>query len=630
VSRRTQLGVLLAVLAAVLTAAPFAGAKTRPHLTEAAGAIFPDRAFVVSLPSERSLRASQVDVRENGQRVTGLSLVPAGGAGGEEFGVVLAIDASESMEGKPIAGALQAAQLFVTRKAPNQQVAIVIFNSKAEVLLPFTSDAGKILQALSKPPTLAYGTHIYDAVSESIALLEEAKIAAGSVVVLSDGADTGSEATRSNLGAAAARSHVRVFTVGLRSSHFDQSVLRKLSASAFGSYSQATSIQALAQIYDELGSRLAHEYLLRYRSFIGLGQKVRVSVRVQGIPTAFRSGYATPTRGSRAPAAGFHRGFGTGFWDSAFTMLVFAVLVIGLLAGCLLLLFRPRHRSVQTRVADFVSLADPADGVKLGTGLPDRLLVSTEQSLKTTKWWTRFVEEVQLAEIKMKPAYIVIWTLLVTVALMWLFAIVFTFAGLVLALLVPFIVWGSIRRLVERKRSQFAEQLPDNLAVLASALRAGHSFVGALSVVVEDAPEPARAEFRRVVADERLGMPLEDALEVVVKRMNSEDLKQVGLVAVLQRETGGSTAEVLERVVETVRERQELRRLVRTLTAAGRMSRWVVSGLPLVLIGAIALLNPGYLKPLFEHTSGRVMVVFAALLVVAGSYVIKRIVDIKV
>jgi tight adherence protein B len=112
--------------------------------------------------------------------------------------------------------------------------------------------------------------------------------------------------------------------------------------------------------------------------------------------------------------------------------------------------------------------------------------------------------------------------------------------------------------------------------------------------------------------------------------MNSEDLKQVGLVAVLQRESGGSTAEVLERVVDTVRERQELRRLVRTLTAAGRMSRWVVSGLPLVLIGAIALLNPGYLKPLFEHTSGRVMVVFAALLVISGSYVIKRIVDIKV
>lgn len=628
-SRRTQL-ILLAVFAVVLTAAPLAAAKARPHLTEAAGATFPDRAFVVSLPSDRSLVANQVVVRENGNRVTGLSLVPAGSAGGDEFGVVLAIDASESMEGKPIAGALQAAQLFVARKAPNQQVAVVTFNSKPEVVLPFTSDAAKILQALTGRPTLAYGTHMYDAVSEAISLLAEAKIAAGSVVVLSDGADTGSQASQSQVAAAAAKSHVRVFTVGLRSAHFKQSALRNLAAAASGSYSQAASVQALSRIYNTLGSRLAHEYLLRYRSFLGLGQKVQVTVRVQGIPTAFRTGYTTPTLAS-APAAGYHRGFGTGFWDSAFTMLVFGVLVIGLLGTCLFLLLRPPHRSVQTRIGEFVSLADPSDAAQLGgAGLPDRLFVSTEQSLETSRWWKRFVEEVELAEIKMKPAYIAMWTLLVTVALMWLFAVVFTFAGLVLALLVPFIIWGVIRRKVERKRSLFAEQLPDNLAVLASALRAGHSFVGALSVVVEDAPEPAQTEFRRVVADERLGMPLETALEVVAERMNNEDLKQVGLVAVLQRESGGSTAEVLERVVDTVRERQELRRLVRTLTAAGRMSRWVVSGLPLVLIGAIALLNPGYLKPLFQHTSGRIMVVFAALLVISGSYVIKRIVDIKV
>jgi tight adherence protein B len=112
--------------------------------------------------------------------------------------------------------------------------------------------------------------------------------------------------------------------------------------------------------------------------------------------------------------------------------------------------------------------------------------------------------------------------------------------------------------------------------------------------------------------------------------MDNKDLAQVALVAALQRQTGGSTAEVLDRVVDTVRERQELRRLIKTLTAAGRMSRWVVTALPVVLLVAIALLNPGYLDPLFSHTSGRVLFVFATLLVVGGSLVIKRIVDIKV
>ncbi len=101
--------------------------------------------------------------------------------------------------------------------------------------------------------------------------------------------------------------------------------------------------------------------------------------------------------------------------------------------------------------------------------------------------------------------------------------------------------------------------MPDNLQVLASALRAGHSFVGALAVVANDAPEPARSEFQRVVGDEQLGVPIDQALHVVVERMESRELEQVALVAALQRETGGNTAEVLDRVTATIRERFELR-----------------------------------------------------------------------
>jgi tight adherence protein B len=187
-----------------------------------------------------------------------------------------------------------------------------------------------------------------------------------------------------------------------------------------------------------------------------------------------------------------------------------------------------------------------------------------------------------------------------------------------------------INRKLERRRKQFAEQLPDNLQVLASALRAGHSFVGALSVVVDDAAEPSRSEFRRIVADEQLGVPLEDAIRAVVRRMDNTDFEQVALVAALQRRTGGSMAEVLERVTDTIRERFELRRMVRTLTAQGRMSRWIVSALPVALLAAITALNPGYTQPLFTTTAGRLALGFAAVMVVTGSYVIKRIVDIKV
>jgi tight adherence protein B len=183
---------------------------------------------------------------------------------------------------------------------------------------------------------------------------------------------------------------------------------------------------------------------------------------------------------------------------------------------------------------------------------------------------------------------------------------------------------------IERKRRAFADQLPDNLDVVASGLRAGHSLVGGLSLVVNDADEPSRSEFQRVVGDEQLGIPLEDALSTVGRRMKNRDIEQVALVSSLQRETGGNAAEVLDRVIENIRERQGLRRLVRTLTAQGRLSRWIVSALPVGLLLLISAINPTYMRPLFTHTSGKVILAVGAILIVAGSLVIKRIVEIKI
>jgi tight adherence protein B len=209
----------------------------------------------------------------------------------------------------------------------------------------------------------------------------------------------------------------------------------------------------------------------------------------------------------------------------------------------------------------------------------------------------------------------------------------YLFAGalaIVVAFAVPLVSRALVNRRLRKKRRAFSDQLPDNLEVIASALRAGHSLVGALSVVVEDAAEPSRTEFRRVVADEQLGIPLEDSIGSVVRRMDNQDLDQVALVAALQRQTGGSAAEVLDRVTDTVRERAELRRLISSLTAQGRLSRWILSFLPVLLLLAISIINPGYTSPLFTESLGRALLILAGIMIVTGSLVIRKIVDIKV
>src|SRR5262249_48135505 len=123
---------------------------------------------------------------------------------------------------------------------------------------------------------------------------------------------------------------------------------------------------------------------------------------------------------------------------------------------------------------------------------------------------------------------------------------------------------------------------------------------------------------------------LDEALRVTVQRMDSRDLEQVAVVAALQRDAGGNSAEVLDRVAENIRGRQEIRRLIRTLTAQGRMARWIVSLLPVLLFLFIFLINRSYLRPLWTNTVGEVAVGLAIGFTLLGSYIIKRIIEFKV
>jgi tight adherence protein B len=630
VTRRVIASAILLSALSLLTALASAAAGTSRGLriVEAGGARFPDRAFVLTLPAKQRLRAVRVHVLENGTRVSNVSLVPVGAADRGDFGVVLVIDASNSMHGTAIADAMQAARAFAARRTAKQQLAVVTFNGTSSVLLPFTSDEATIAAALASPPPLATGTHVYDGVASALTLLRSAKIASGSVVVLSDGADTGSRLSATDAAASARQAHARIFSVGIRSKSFQSAPLKKLGLAAGGGYSEATSTAALLRIYDQLGARLAGEYLVRYRSTAGPNAKIRVKIRVDGIPGAGIGGYITPALPSAAEPAPFHRSLAASIWLSALTMFVVSLGAAALFALGVMMMVRPRRGNLRARMAQFVSLRGVA--AKDDSRLTERVFVGAERSLETTKWWARFVETLELAEIRFPAVQLLLWTFVATFLAMWLLAMLggSLLFGL-LGLGVPFAVRALIRRKVERRRADFSEQLPDNLQVLASALRAGHSLVGALSVVVEDAAEPSQSEFRRVVADEQLGVSLEDALNVVASRMDNRDIQQVGLVAALQHETGGNMAEVLDRVTETIRERFEIRRIVQTLTAQGRMTRWVVSLLPVVLLATISVLNPTYVEPLFKETFGRVLLAVAAVMLVAGSLVIKKIVDIK-
>jgi tight adherence protein B len=624
-----SLGLAFAV-AGLAASATIAATEPGVKLVEAGQSHFPFRSYVLTLPKPQALNASQVQMTENGTLVRNLSVLSAQAAKQSQFGVVLAIDASQSMKGKPIAAAMAAARAFAAHRNPNQQLGVIVFNGEVHVVVPLSTSNAEINSALSKAPRLAYGTKIYDALSAAEQQLAAAHVQGASIVLLSDGADVGSKANPTAVLNNLSANHIRTFTVGLDSPSFKPKSLETAASATNGSYTEAKSPAALAPIYDALGYQLSREYLLNYQSLAGPGAHIVVRAHVDGVPGTASSEYVTPALNVQ-PAPPYHPSTSDRILQSWWLMLLIALAAAAVFGWAIAAVARPREGTLLDRVGSFVTIRRQETEEEVTGRRRVDLLRGAEGTFEKLKWWPRFKATLELADINASPTQIVGLTLVATVLVAMVLYLLIGTLGLIIGLVAtPLVSRGAIQAKLARKRRAFADQLPDNLEVIAAGLRAGHSLVGAISAVVETADEPSHSEFRRVVAQEQLGVPLEEALNGVVVRMDSKDLDQVALVARLQRETGSSAAEVIERVIETVRSRQDLRRLVRTLTTQGRLSRWILTGIPIVLVLAIPIVNPGYMDPLFHKTSGHILLVITALMVAAGSWVIGKIVDIKI
>jgi tight adherence protein B len=192
------------------------------------------------------------------------------------------------------------------------------------------------------------------------------------------------------------------------------------------------------------------------------------------------------------------------------------------------------------------------------------------------------------------------------------------------------IPYAMLRLALRRREAKLRGQLPDVLTVMASSLRAGHSFLQALDTVAKEINEPAATEFNRVVAEIRLGRPAEDALSSMGDRIGSEDFKWAVLAINIQREVGGNLAEILDTVADTIRERDKIRRDVDTLTTEGRLSAYVLIAMPFVIALYMTLVNPEYIALLFTTGIGIVLTIVASCLMVAGIAWMRKIVDIDV
>lgn len=201
--------------------------------------------------------------------------------------------------------------------------------------------------------------------------------------------------------------------------------------------------------------------------------------------------------------------------------------------------------------------------------------------------------------------------------------------GLLFMVLTPFSAMLFLRIKASRRRAKFDSQLGDTLQMMAGGLRAGHSLLRSVDAVSQEADSPTSEEFARLVNETRLGRDLRDSMLDAARRLKSEDFDWIGQAIEIHREVGGNLAEVLDQVGETIRERSEIKGQVKSLSAEGKLSAYILVALPVGIFLYLSIANPTYTGAFYTSVLGWFMMGFSVVLLALGSFWLSRVVKIK-
>jgi tight adherence protein B len=205
--------------------------------------------------------------------------------------------------------------------------------------------------------------------------------------------------------------------------------------------------------------------------------------------------------------------------------------------------------------------------------------------------------------------------------------IMFGWAGLLLGFFIPY---GYASHMRTKRFQKFEEKFPEAIDTLSRAVRAGHAFTTALEMIATELAEPVASEFRQLYEEQKFGLPVRDALVNLTERVPLVDVKFFVTAVMLQRETGGNLAEILDNLSYVIRERFKILRQVRVHTAQGRLTMVLLMALPPTIVVFMLILNPGFIRPLFADPLGHILVVGGVTLQTLGYFVIRKIIRIQV
>lgn len=537
---------------------------------------------------------------------------------------VLALDISDSMRGARIREAKAAAKTFLGSAPADVRVGLLTFSDKVHDVIAPTTDRDRLASAIDAI-RLTRGTHVYDAVVQAVNLSGDD--GARSVLLLTDGADTGSSSSLDQAVAAAKEQETSVDVVALDQTSRDRAVLSRITAGSGGSVIRAADPTTLKSVFRAEADALSSQLLIQFPRPADASKDVELDVALAAGGTTYDDsafvslGRATadgPTTVANGKAL---IGRGAMLAGAAALGLSLTVILGVVLAGS-------RGPSApQKRISAYLGEGAPAAGP---AGLKDSAVAFTETLVKGD-FETRLSQRLNAAGITFTAAEWILLNAGIAVAAGLLGFVLGGGAMLVIGLaagaVVP-TVYLKFKR--SRRLAAFSAQLPETLTLMAGGLSAGLSMAQAVDTVVQEGHEPVAGELRRALMEHRLGITIEDTLESVADRMASEDFGWVVMAVRIQREVGGNLSEILNTVADTLREREYLRRQVKSLSAEGRLSGWMLGGLPIAMFGYMLLANREYVSLLYTTGIGIAMLVAAVAFLSVGAFAMSRIVKVEV
>lgn len=557
---------------------------------------------------------------------------------------VLAIDVSNSMRRENrFAEAQAAAKAFLTAAPEDVYIGIVTFAGSVEVAQTPSLDRDASAAVIDRLE-LSQQTRLYDG------LLQAVDTAGGegsrSLLVLSDGRDT-SETRLETVIRRIGVSKVKVDVVALGLEAEDTTLLQELADAGEGSVISTDDPQALTAVFASEAEQLASQVLITVTPpLAGVAAEGTMAVTINAggesyTDSAFVNVSAGESEGVADPStklmpveqSGLHVSRELMIGGIAAATVGFLVLLLAMLG-----VFSSRETSVEDRIAAYTRKGArrmaAAQAQPEQQGMTASAVGVAEKALEGQEGLVTALEaKLEAAGLAMKPAE---W-LLAHMAIAFVSgvlglllssgSIIWTLVGLFFGAALP---WAYLSFKRARRVKAFKYSLADTLQLMSGSLSAGLSLAQSVDTVVREGQDPISGEFRRAIVEARLGVDIEDALDGVADRMQSVDFHWVVMAIRIQREVGGNLAELLNNVAATIREREYLERQVLALSAEGRLSVWILGGLPPGFMLYLMVANPTYLQPLISTMMGYIMLGVMAVLLVVGILWMKKLVKVDV